>query len=462
MATATILVPPIDSLYATDSARYMGVSSPALGPEWIRHTVESLYPQHRVRIVYGQIGEELDPDTVIRRSDTFFGVSCTSLSYPPSVPFIKRAQELGVPVVVGGAHARTAVRALLRRRPGVMVATGWGESVVADLLNGVDPEKVPGLRCSLDSPQSGRPQTFPYEMVPFLHQTTDYTPFFTAWQRSGQRVYHDLAAQRVVAVRGITGCTKRSVCSFCAVQRVPPYDFENRGRYLAAERLDIIERFGGDTYIRDCSDALPDQRCLETLAEHLGDAADGVRTYCGAMVWELLEERRLESARRAGYTDFLIGLEAFCEPHLPYTGKPPETMRLLFEFLDRTRGDGIHIFVSGIIGWPGETAATLAESSRTIERLLTYPQIVSVSVNYLLALPGTIVHRDLAREGCLQLDDDMPDLRAAFLRHLELRSPTMSFGGLVEFVDRVVALDPRVVQYTGFSAADWTDERRAG
>ena len=244
--------------------------------------------------------------------DTFMGISCTSLSYGPALPVMEYAQSIGVPVIVGGAHARTACRQILKSRRGVGVVTGAGEGVVEAVMNGVDLDQIPGLRFNLGERSLPSPDLFSYETIPFLHQTTDYQYFFDEWQNEGQRVYHDSSASRVVSVRGITGCHYKKVCSFCAVQRIKPYDPVERGKYLVQERKNIAAVYGDDSYIRDCSDALPATRTLEAMAQERNGDED-YRVYTGAMVWDLLEGNRLELARRAGYTDFLIGLEAFCQ-----------------------------------------------------------------------------------------------------------------------------------------------------
>lgn len=452
MATATIYIPTIDDLYSTPASRDIVQTTPALGPEWIRHTVERRYPQHRLRVVYGEHGKLPAGPDLVRPGDAFFGVSCTSLTYRNALPLVDYARSIGVPVVIGGAHARNCSRAILRSRPGVWVAVAEGECVVADLLEGKDPRSIPGLLCDVEQ-RTTQPEIVPYEFEPFLHTSVDFENTFFKYGNNTAIMFRDDRAKRVVPVRGIPGCTKKTPCSFCSVQRVRKYDPPTRARYLADERRSIIEQFGSDVYIRDASDALPEQECLEILAREV-KGGSGNRIYCSAMVWDIIQPERLATAREAGYTDILIGLDGFSPSLFSQIGKPSETHELTFKFLDMTRDLPLHLFVTGIVGWAGESRRTLAEARDTIQRLLTYPQVVMISVNYLLALPGTKVHHDMVKLGVIDPLDDCLNMRKAFSEHFRMKSPEIAFEEFKSYVDdKLLKLDPRVQQFIGFEAA---------
>jgi radical SAM superfamily enzyme YgiQ (UPF0313 family) len=424
-------------------------SSPALGPEWIRHNVELYHPEHELRVVYGEPDDRPTLDELMKPGDSFIGFSCTTLSYRPIIPLMEEANRRDIPVMVGGAHARLGHKAILKNRPYAMVVPDAGENAVMDLLNGLPREKIRGMRYKGGPPAKQSPGA--YETIPFLHQTIDYKGFAERFVTRSRKTFRDDSVDAVISVRGITGCTKTKACSFCAVQRVIPFDPVERARYMIAERRAIAREYGDNAYIRECSDSLPEPACLDAMGDVLEAQPMGNRVYCGGMVWELIDKDMYRQCRRAGYTDFLIGLESFYDQHFEHVFKPSDSIDMLFALLEKTKHEPVRFFVSGIVGWPGESETSLTKSLDVINRILEYPQVVSLSVNYLLALPGTAVFHDMVKLGAVNPEDDCHDLREVFQKNVELRCPDTNFDRLQRFVaDAIEADSNRVVQYTGF------------
>ena len=446
MASGVILLPSIESCYTTDSTRTISQILPALGPELIRHVIKLRYPQHDIRVAYGDHQHIEKLDDLVTPDDRFVGFSCTGLSYKPAIPLIREAQERGLPAIVGGVHPRLMSETILKRRPGLFVVTGPGEKIIEDLLNDVPLDEIEGLLSS-GQPISEAPPV-PFEFRPFLHETTDYSMFFESWAGNGVKLYRDEGADRLVAVRGITGCSKRKTCSFCTVQRVEPYDPEVRAKYLLDERRSIIDHFGERVYILDCSDSLPSQDCLEAMAKNINGDAGRTRVHSGAMVWELARKERFDAALAAGYNDFLVGLEGYARQHLPLAFKPRESINMLYKLLEESKGSDARYFVSGIIGWPGETEETLQESFDNICRILEYDSVITIAANFLMPMPGSSLYYDLTKQGLIDPEDDGPNMQDAIVKHVD-QSCSVSLGRLQEFTKKVAELDSRVIQVWG-------------
>jgi radical SAM superfamily enzyme YgiQ (UPF0313 family) len=345
-----------------------------------------------------------------------------------------------LPVLVGGSHARLTEAAILARHPGVFVVPGSGEDVVADVLDGVPFERIAGLAGGGHLQVERAPPD--YNIRPFLHETTDYRPFFDVYAGAAAKMYPDKLAERLIAVRGVMGCPQPTPCKFCTVQRALAYDAEQRAEYLVDERRSILNRFGDHIYIFDCSDALPRQECLDAISRRTGGLPH-TRLHSGAMVWDLVRPERFDAALRAGYNDFLVGLDGYARAHLAGMGKPADSIDMMYVLLERSRGTSARYFISGIVGWPGESERTLREASRTIGRLLEFDSVVEVAVNFLMPMAGSETHRELARQGIVDPLDDCPNLQAAFVQHVQ-RNCDVPLSRLRRFISDVVALDARV------------------
>ena len=451
MASGVIFVPTIEERYLVATSETASRMIPPLGAEWVRHVIECTFPQHKIRVVHGgdQPAESLDE--LMRPEDTFLGFSCTSLSYGKTLGLMEEAQQRNIPVFMGGVHARVLGRNIVKNRPGVNVITGPGENVLSSFLNGVPVDEIKGI-WSTSVPRNGNDPGAPYEFHPFLHETTEYDSLFSEWGDRGNELYSDDESKMRIGVRGLMGCSKADMCSFCSAPRVKPYEVKRRAQYLMEERKSIVRQFGDLTYILDCSDSLPGKETLLEMAKYLSGGQIGTRVHCGSMVWELLDEEWRDLAWRAGYTDFLIGLEGYAQQFLPLAYKPEDSIDMVFRLLDKTRDSDIRYMISGIVGWPGETEETLQEASETVRRLLEYDSVIVVSVNCLMPLPGSPLFTDLRKTGYIDPDTDCPDMREMFKAHVKENCPELSVARLFEFTEEMRSLDDRVIQVLGFAA----------
>jgi radical SAM superfamily enzyme YgiQ (UPF0313 family) len=397
---------------------------------------------------YEQPAEELSE--ILGPEDRFLGLSCTSLSYGRALPLIEQAGERGIPVFVGGVHSRVMGRNIVRNRPRAIVVSGPGEYVLGDFLDGTPVEELEGVWTAAGGRRPTR-RGVPYEFKPFLHETTDYSGRFSTWGGPGHRIYGDVTSEVRVAVRGLMGCSKPSVCFFCSAPRIKAYDVDSRARYMIEERRSIVESFGEDTYILDCSDCMPGKETLELMASEVGSDMGRTRVHCGAMVWELADDEWRRLARGAGYTDYLIGLEGYSPRFLHITSKPADSVEQCVDLLRRTLGTDLRFMISGIVGWPGECEESLCEARETILRLLEFQNVACVSVNCLVPLPGSPVYTQLMKDGAVDEHEDAPDLQELFRQHVERSCPETSVARLMDFIASMREVDSRVIQVMGFA-----------
>ncbi len=262
---------------------------------------------------------------------------------------VARIRRPGLKIVAGGALAGV-IHDQCEGAPGVDVfAIGYGEYLVRSLCDWLRSD-CQNLQAS---PQGRVVQkqhsTFIYSGAPQSRTLDDLiTPDWSLAPGRSDAIYYE----------SVRGCPYR--CSFCNY----PFLFDDRVfRYKSAEKMaddwQYYVKEQGARYIT-CLDSLftiPRQR-LKTFCKLLHEQSIDVKWTCYARADDLADESIVAMMKEAGCHQVQIGIESGDQQQLLNMNKAC-TVNANARAIDNCRKHGLTTVVSLIVGYPGETAATL-------------------------------------------------------------------------------------------------------
>ena len=272
------------------------------------------------------------------------------------MPILDRLQPAGKHLVLGGP----LVSQIQAHWPGhaavAVLAVGYGEYLVPRLADWIHS----GFR-QLDAPPRGRIERRAATTIVFSGtpegRSLDGLPR-PEWERVQPRgsLHH-------VYYESVRGCPYR--CGFCNY----PYLFDDtRFRYRSAEKMaddwEYFVRNLGVTSIT-CLDSLftIPRRRLQRFCRLLIDRNIRVRWLCYARADDLCDEDTLALMKAAGLYQVQIGIESGHQQQLDNMNKQCSIEANALA-LHNCRRHGVTSIVSLIVGYPGETAASLEATYR--------------------------------------------------------------------------------------------------
>jgi anaerobic magnesium-protoporphyrin IX monomethyl ester cyclase len=296
-------------------------------------------------------------------------VWCLTGTTPQRAEMRKIAEAAPVPLIIGGPHATSASDDVLTWWRRITVVLGEGEVVLPDLI--------------------GRNLYAIRRITADRIRDLDALP----WpDRSQARRYHysitDAHGRAHEATTAITsrGCPHH--CAFCS-----PGVWQHRYTARSAENvlgeMGYLETLGYDAvHFFDDSLAL-DARRLKAIC----DGMDGMVWRCFVRADQMTEER-LHDMARAGCVEIGLGVESGSEAVLEaiHKGERVADQAAAIGWAHRA---GVRVKAFIIVGLPGESAQTLAETAKFLDT--TQPDDVDVTL--LQVYPGADLHRDPAAYG---------------------------------------------------------------
>ncbi|MBZ5636153.1 MAG: radical SAM protein [Acidobacteriia bacterium] len=280
------------------------------------------------------------------------------------LPLIQMVKRRHNHLVLGGPLASLLAERWEGMREVEVLAAGYGEFLVPSLVDwmrsGFKELRPPSggrlvQRGSTRVLYSGVPATNTLDFLP--------TPDWSLSERDRKTRY------RMIYYESVRGCPYR--CNFCNY----PYLFtDTRFRYKSAERMvEEWEKYLTHLNIEfiTCLDSLftvPRPR-LVTFCRSLLKRRLSVKWICYARADDLADERTTALMKAAGVHQVQIGIESGDQGQLDNMDKAC-TVESNGRALDNCRKYGITSVVSLIVGFPGESAGTLA---RTLEFLRQHP-----------------------------------------------------------------------------------------
>lgn len=308
---------------------------------------------------------------------------------------VKRARP-DLPVVWGGWHPSLFPKDTLDQEPAIDVTVqGQGEESFPELVevfaNGGDLSKVAGVcfRDSNGASKKSRPRVLSDQdaLPPINYDLIDCEAYFAA---KGRRQLDYISS---------TGCFFR--CTFCA----DPHVFKRRWTSVSAKRVvqelaALHARFGiTDVNFQDETFFTYRDRSVE-LAERLIEADLGI-SWAATM--------RADQGSRMSYEDFvllkksglrrlLIGVESGSQEMMDWLKKDIKIEQVL-ECARRCRELGISVQFPFIVGFPGETEASVQASFDMVKRLRSMSSEFTTPIFYFKPYPGTGITQQVQEEG---------------------------------------------------------------
>jgi anaerobic magnesium-protoporphyrin IX monomethyl ester cyclase len=328
-------------------------------------------------------------------------------------PLVRRLKQQHNRIVVGGALAGLLADTWTGMADVDVLAVGYGEMLVPILARYI----LSDYRCLEAVPpavvqkrgdgwmlRSGVPSSSSLDGLP--------TPDWAATARERGAHYP------MVYYESVRGCPYR--CSFCNY----PFLFDDtKFRYKSAKKIaDDWQRYkeeGNVEYIT-CLDSLftmPRRRLIE-LCEELVTRKLGLKWICYARADDLASREIVQMMQEAGAHQVQIGLESGDASILANMDKQC-TVESNSSALRNCRDLGLTTVTSLIVGFPGETAATLETSYRFLEE--TPPDFYFLAV-FSTRATGVPVLNEVNRRRFQLVSDANPRTVAPYWRHLSMNA----------------------------------------
>jgi radical SAM superfamily enzyme YgiQ (UPF0313 family) len=339
--------------------------------------------------VQDETNTRIRPDAIIRKIRASGGRGLVGLvgvqtnQYPRAVDLARPLAAAGIPVCIGGFHVSGCL-AMLPDVPqelrdamdlGITLFAGEAEGRFEELLQAADRRELKPLYNYMNDLPG-------LEGVP-----TPYLPVEVVTRTAGMRTSFDAGR----------GCPFS--CSFCTIINV-------QGRKSRARNADDVERLVRanlaqgvhNFFITD--DNLARNQNWEAIFDRLIHMreVEGERIYVVAQVDMAVHKIRgfIEKAARAGVNRVFLGLESINPETLKHTQKGQNRITEYRAMLQAWHRVGTLTFAGYILGFPGDTPASIEREIRIIQRELP---IDLLEFFILTPLPGSADHKKLYLAG---------------------------------------------------------------
>lgn len=338
-----------------------------------------------------------------------------------------RAAHPALPVIWGGWHPSLFPAAPIEETAAAATIQGQGErpflTVCERLVAGLPVDGVPGVTAIAEGhvrSQSAGPvedvnlfPRMPYEHIPLER-------------------YFAAKRQRQLDYVSSQGCRFR--CGFCA----DPTVFRRSWSGLAPER--VVEELAWLERRHQITDVAFQDETFFTSAGRVRAMADGLLSRDTRFTWMATmradQGARLPldayvACRRAGLRRVMVGLESGSQMMLDWMQKDAQ-LDQVFTLADRCRAAGVAVLCNLIVGFPGESAASVRETLRAATRLRAYGPQFQIAMFYFRPYPGTAITNGAIAAG-FRAPETMADWAA-----VDAMPPPWADGALTRLIDRFV------------------------
>jgi magnesium-protoporphyrin IX monomethyl ester (oxidative) cyclase len=356
----------------------------------------------------------LSPEQIADRVDAdadFVGITCPFSQQAPLIPMVAKAIKAKYPdkvVVLGGPHAIAFPRETLDTNPDVdIVVRGEGELPLSELLDGKPWDAIEGLlfrKAGGEVCDKGlAPLVKNFDDIPF--PARDLLPmekYFTRSARGG-----DMKYERPVAFTSSRGCPFQ--CKFCSLHNEENrYGYKFRGRTadnVMAEIDHLQEVYGKNVVIQfEDDNILIQKERAKQIFRKLAERKVKWAIHSGVMI-KLLDEELIVLMKESGCQQLNLALESGNDTVLKAM-KKPMNLEHAAKVVGWCKKHDVNMLTFLMIGYPGETDQTWAQTLETLRRLrrLGLRKVASFVTN---AHPGTPLYREAKENGWLREDGDL-------------------------------------------------------
>jgi len=339
--------------------------------------------------VQDETNTRIRPEAIIRQIRAAGGRGLVGLvgvqtnQYPRAVDIARPLAAAGIPVCIGGFHVSGCLAMLPEVQPelreamalGITLFAGEAEGRFEELLRAADRRELKPL------------YNFMSDLPGLEGVPTPYLPVEVVTRTAGMRTSFDAGR----------GCPFS--CSFCTIINV-------QGKKSRARNADDVERLVRanlaqgvhNFFITD--DNLARNQNWEAIFDRLIHMreVEGERIYVVAQVDTAVHKIRgfIEKAARAGVNRVFLGLESINPETLKHTQKGQNRITEYRAMLQAWHRVGALTFAGYILGFPGDTPASIEREIGIIQRELP---IDLLEFFILTPLPGSADHKKLHLAG---------------------------------------------------------------
>jgi len=333
-------------------------------------------------------------------------VGVQSNQYPRAMDMARELRAAGVQVAIGGFHVSGCL-AMLPRLPadlreaqdlGVTLFAGESESRFMDLLRAAQERRMKPLYDYMNDLPGMEGQRMPYLPPKVARRYAPMPGTFDAGR----------------------GCP--FLCSFCTIINVQG----RKSRYRSPDDIEQLLRANVAHGIRHyfiTDDNFARNRNWEPIFERIAALRRelGVKLNFTIQVDTMCHKLPgfVDKARKAGVSRVFIGLETVNPDNLKAANKKQNKIANYRDMLIAWQKKRVTTYCGYILGFPGDTPASIAADIETIKRELP---LDILELFCLTPLPGSADHKALSEQG-IELD---PDMNIYDLEHICTAHPRMS------------------------------------
>ena len=326
--------------------------------------------------------------------------------FPRAVDIARPLRARGIPVCIGGFHVSGCLAMLPDLPPELQEAMDLGITLFAGEAEARLDELLRAAYCGELKPL----YNFMADLPDLVGTPAPYLPFDVVRRTSGVRTSFDAGR----------GCP--FLCSFCTIINV-------QGRKSRVRSADDVERLvranlaQGITNFFITDDNLARNEAWESIFDRLIKMREqeGLAIRIVAQVDTMAHRIRgfIEKAGRAGISRVFIGMESINPEALKEARKGQNRITEYRAMLQAWHRVGTLVYAGYILGFPGDTPATIERDIRIIQRELP---VDLLEFFILTPLPGSADHKRLYLAGA----EMEGDLNKYDLVHVNARHPTMT------------------------------------
>ncbi|MFH1681499.1 MAG: radical SAM protein [Candidatus Eisenbacteria bacterium] len=347
----------------------------------LRHNL----PELTIEILDGEI---LCLDELMTSLDgDIVGISCNSLTYSTALDLALVAKGSGAFVVLGGAHPTFVGREILGRRPFVdAVVCGDGEEALLGLVQGFKLSRIPNLLF-----RNGKSITENPRCVVSLStlQAPEYNGIqLDRYFKKYRTLYPNKPFKRPFIMYSAKGCAWRSLpgggCVFCAIQHEGMHQ-KSPTRFW--EEIQLLEQSRQADFVWDVADTFTMQR--EWIRECVRLKPRGTKIALQVYARSTdVDEEMATLLRALDVFEVFIGIESGSQEILDRAGKGT-SLQCNLRAVHLLEMEGIRVILSVVLGLPGESPSTIAETMDHLAGIMSCDNVKEVNCSILLPLPGS-------------------------------------------------------------------------
>ncbi|MDX1512379.1 MAG: radical SAM protein [Gammaproteobacteria bacterium] len=336
--------------------------------------------------------------------------------FPRALDIARQLRPHGIQVAIGGFHASGCLAMLPEMQPdlkealdmGISLFAGEAEGRLGQVLKDADRRKLEPI------------YNFMSDLPDMTHQPTPFLPVEMVRRYGGHRGCFDAGR----------GCP--FTCSFCTIINVQGRksrfrDADDIERLLDANVKQGVKRF----FVTD--DNFARNKNWEPIFDRIIEYRERNKVKISFMlqVDTLCHKipNFVEKAAKAGCSQVFIGLENINPDNLKSAHKGQNKITEYRRMLQAWRKHKVLSYCGYILGFPGDTPASIEREVRIVMRELP---VDLLEFFILTPLPGSADHRDLYNKG-VWMD---PDMNKYDLEHITTGHPTMSAEELQAVYDK--------------------------